>query len=830
MPRTWAPAPALALGLLVALAVLFFWRITLLGEVVYWGTPLLQFSPWRQLAVTLYREGQLPLWNPYVDFGAPLAANFQTAAFSPLNLFYLVLPVEQAMGATIVLHVVLAGALMYGCAVALGLTSWGALLAALAYMFSGYVIARAGFLSIVATVPWLPAVVAGTELVLRAQAKGSARTLPALGLTLATGLLLVAGHIQLAFYTLLVAASYGLVRALQLLRAEGTGGIAEVGQRSPQSAARGLQLVRLLLPVAGATVLGVGLAGVQLLPGAELAAHSARQAGPGYDVALRYSLWPAQLVQLLAPDFYGNPASGDYRGPGNYWEGMAHFGVAPLLLALLAVCHGRHPARRYLLVLALVGLVFALGRFSPVYPWVFTHVPGFGLFQAPARFLLWWTFAGALLAGIGLDTLLARPDLPAIRRWATVTLAGAVGLGTGAAVALAVIGDGSVVAAASLGSMVRAALLLLGTAVLLLLARHRLRGQASFAGFHPAALKGGPAVHGGSLPHFMPDRALRRSWWPAAVCGLVVVDLFSFGMRLNPTTQRTLYTAPWPPAVEQLRAQAGLERLYTPEQTFERRFGQRLGFQDFGPTQWEDLMPLRATLMPNLGQAAGLHEVFNYDPLKLERSRLLRALVDAAPEPAPLLALMGVRWVVNQDGIPTLAPQEPFPRAYRIDQAGMVAVSDRAAALALLQEGRVDLRRQVVLEGGPATAVPGPRPASSGPGQATITAYGAHRVVVQTTGEGPGVLVLTDSFYPGWRATVDGQPAAVYAAHVAFRGVPVPAGEHTVVFEYAPRSLALGLGMSALSLASVVGLGCWALFRRRELSPPRPRSEAELGA
>lgn len=773
------PSPGLAVGALVALSVLFFWRITLAGEVVYWGTPLLQFYPWRQLAAAQYHAGHLPLWNPYSDFGAPLAANFQTAAFSPLNLFYLVVPVEQAMGFTIVLHVAIAGMAMYGCAAALGLTSWGAALAALAYMFSGYLISRAGFLSIVATVPWLPALVAGAELTLRSRARGKAAIPPALGLALATGLLLVAGHIQLAFYSLLVVAGYTLVRAVQFIRTQ--------GKEPALSGAKGLraegeerlrpQGVRLLLPVAGAVALGIGLAGVQLAPSAELALHSARQAGPGYDLAMNYSLWPGQLVQLLAPDFFGNPAAGNYRGPGNYWEGISYIGVAPLLLALFAARHGRHPARSFLLGLTLVALVFALGRFTPVFPWVFTHVPGFGLFQAPARFLLWSTFAGALLAGIGLDTVLARPDLPALRRWAAVALAGSGGLGIGLAAALAGMGR-ETVAAASLGSAGRAAALLLATAIVLRAARD-------------------PA----------------RTWWPAALCGLLVIDLFSFGITLNPTTQRTFYTAPWPPDVARLRTEAGLDRRYTSEKDFDDRFGRVLRFKDFGSSQWEDLMPLRSTLLPNLGQAAGLHEVFNYDPLKLERSRLLRELVDTSSDPGPLLSAMGVRWIIGRDGTPRPAPEQPLPRAYRVDGAGVVAAAGRTEALAILREGGIDPRRRVVLEGAPTVSTPGgPAPA---PRPAVITAYGAQEVVVTTSGEAPGALVLADSFYPGWRATVDGQPAAVYAANVAFRGVLVPPGDHTVVFQYDPASVRLGLAASFLSLLCVLGLGGWAVLRHR---------------
>ena len=828
----------------VLLPVLFFWRITLAGEVVYWGTPLLQFFPWRGLAVEQYQSGQLPLWNPYVDFGAPLAANLQTAAFSPLNFFYLMMPVEQAMGYTIVLSVALAGIAMYGCALAFGIGSWGAMLAALAYMFSGYLISRAGFLSMTATIPWFPVVMAATELTLvaagrdralspfdsaqgkrvssaRGQRVGSGlgeRVGPALGLAITIGLLLLAGHIQLAFYVLLAATAYAVFRAIQLARAESSTREAVVGanlvfarsavSRRTQEPApsansgqalskskgsplrfgqwgghRAAAIVRTstisLLPVAGAIVLGIGFSAIQLVPTAELTLHAARQAGPAYDLAMNYSWWPGQVVQLVAPDFFGNPATGNYRGPVNYWEGISYIGVPALLLALFAARHSRHPARPYLLALTAVAFVFALGRFTPVYPWVFDHMPGFGLFQAPARFLLWSTFAGALLAGMGLDAL-AEPVAPVLRRWTAVTLAGSGGLGVGAAAALAVMGSDTV-AGASLQSVARAAALLCATAVILRFAQRPV-----------------------------------RPWWPAAACVLLAADLFSYGVALTPTTSPLLYRVPWPPQVQELQADAGLDRRYTAERDFDRRFGEALSFKDYGSTSWEDLMVLRTTLLPNLGQAARAHEVFNYDPLKLERSRLLRELADTAADPSPLLSVMGVRWVADRDGRFRRTTAEPMPRAFRIDASGAVPAAGRQSALSLLQAGAVDLQRQVVLEqdrAGVGAELPPPPYLP-----ATVMSYDAQRVVVETAGDRPGVLVLTDSFYPGWQATLDGQQVTVYAANVAFRGVLVPAGPHTVVFEYRPASVTLGLGLSALSLVVALGLGGFALQRRRERS------------
>ena len=99
-------APVLAT---VCFPLLLLWRPLFAGESFFWGTPLLQFVPWYGLVADVWRAGHLPLWNPLVGCGAPLAANYQSAAFYPLNALILVLPADVARTWATVLHLMLAG-------------------------------------------------------------------------------------------------------------------------------------------------------------------------------------------------------------------------------------------------------------------------------------------------------------------------------------------------------------------------------------------------------------------------------------------------------------------------------------------------------------------------------------------------------------------------------------------------------------------------------------------------------------------------------------------------------------------------------------------------
>ncbi len=152
---------------------------------------------------------------------------------------------------------------------------------------------------------------------------------------------------------------------------------------------------------------------------------------------------------------------------------------------------------------------------------------------------------------------------------------------------------------------------------------------------------------------------------------------------------------------------------------------------------------------------------------------------------------------------------DALPRAFVIPQA--MGVADDTAALAAMNDPAFDPARMVVLNGTPggARAQVATR---SVPYKADIINYEPERVVVETDGAGEGWLVLTDAWYPGWRATVDGVPVEIARADVLFRAVPIPAGQHRVEFAYAPISFRIGAGTSLVTLVGCV-VALWLSYR-----------------
>ena len=141
--------------IVIPVALALFHRL-FLGEALFWGLPALQFVPWRSLAFDGLRAGRLPLWNPYAGAGAPLLANYQTAFLYPPNWLHLILPDYLALSAVGVAHVICAGVGMGMFARELGVPSFGRGVSALAFAFSGYVIARFSTPPMVDAAAWLP--------------------------------------------------------------------------------------------------------------------------------------------------------------------------------------------------------------------------------------------------------------------------------------------------------------------------------------------------------------------------------------------------------------------------------------------------------------------------------------------------------------------------------------------------------------------------------------------------------------------------------------------------------------------------------------------------
>jgi len=418
-PRTPGLLAVVGLWLLLLLA---FWLIGPAGRVLAGGDLFTYFYPYWAEATRALRAGRLPLWNPHLFMGVPLLANSQVGVFYPLNWpLWLLLPPHRSLHWSILLHLWLAatGAYVYARAsLRLGrLAAWtgGAALALGGYL--GAQVEHINQLQALAWFPWLlmlydRAVALEPQRSQKAQRSFLSASCASsfAGLAAAAGMVLLTGHTQSAFITLVGLGVYGSGPAVwAALRRRGW---RPVWQRAA---------VWMM-----AMALGGTLAAAQLVPTLELARLSVRAGGLAFNERVSFSLSPVYLARALLPG-YGRPVE-----PENI-EYVATVGVGGLLLAtgslLLVVRRGisaangiwgrsAQPALRGVSLLAALGLFLALGLYNPAYLVLARFVPGFAHFRVPARWLALWAFGGAMLAGVGIERLARGEMRLGWRAWA----------------------------------------------------------------------------------------------------------------------------------------------------------------------------------------------------------------------------------------------------------------------------------------------------------------------------------------------------------------------------------------------------------------------------
>ena len=403
--------------LLTAIVTAFFWKALLTDRVLAGYDLSTYFYPYRQYAATALRQGNLPLWNPYLFQGVPFLANQQTAVLYPPNLLYLFFSAETGLALSIALHLIW-GAL--GVYVFTRMTTnlvWPAAIgAAITFGLSGFLGAQVGHVNQVNAAVWLPWALLAAHYVYRGR---SVRWAVALSFLLAIQFL--AGHAQPSYMTLVAVMLFWLGHAAwDLLGVTANRPAFLMTNEEPvteQSAPtlglppappwfaylRDRYTQFLWRPVVALVLLGgafastAALTAPQVLPMLQLTHHSIRQGGLSYDEASSFSLSPREFLAGMLPTPDGYVSTDEF---------FSFIGILAIALALLAlVAAYRRPATWGFAGLAFVGLFLALGRYNPVYPALFEVLPGLDLFRVPARWLLLYTFSASVLVGIGIDWL-----------------------------------------------------------------------------------------------------------------------------------------------------------------------------------------------------------------------------------------------------------------------------------------------------------------------------------------------------------------------------------------------------------------------------------------
>jgi Bacterial membrane protein YfhO len=780
----WGSRRALALEGLIVYAVLqlltypFLPAVRDRGQAFYNDVLLGFFGPEKHGLARILRSGILPAWVNDQYGGEPFIANLQHAVFYPGNLPFWLLKTSLAIDVVCAFHVAFAGLAMWAYArFALRTSRWGAALAGLAFGFGSVTLQHIILMNQLEVIAWMPVVLLFGHLALER------RQLRYVLLTgVAVGFQLLAGHPEEWVYTLLTLALYG------------AGWVLLAHPRQWPRRALGA-----VLSLGGALVAFALLFAWQLLPTLLLQRYGYRT-DPTF--SQQFPLPKAIAFNALLPD-YAHVLIG---------ENVAFIGVVALGLAGLGIAAGPRRllwARSVMLLLAVLGIMMALGNQNGLYRFVYQHVHLVQQFRVPGRYLLLTYFGIAAACGLGMDALLYGRVGQLLRR----TVAGVGGL-------------------AVLGVIAGTALLFGGVSYYV----------PSRRWWILAALVGAVAWVAANF------RIVPRVLLAVLLIGVTAVELRQArpGAEYHEMVPNVVYDDPGP-IMERLGQEGG--RYVTIAWDRPGTAAQRAAIAippGLTPTErayYVVTWPRRLAARPAWEYATGAETIIGRDG-GLMPLRSYQQFFSTAVDPAgrlgggvtlqapskwswPALDFLGVRWFVTP--IPLAAPEAQVLRQHGFQpverqafftlwqrQAPPMArmeyqadvVPTEADRLARLKAGYPLLDRVMVDR----PVGPLGQPARSPVVDVQRRAYSKVEVSVRTPTD--GVLVMPDPYYPQWHVTVDGKPAKLLEVDHAFRGVRVPAGSHRVEFTYQDRAMQAGALLTLLTCLGLLGGWLWLRSRR----------------
>lgn len=339
---------------------------------------------WRELAINQIEKGALPLWNPYSFAGTPLLANFQSAVFYPLNLLFFVMSFTSAWTILVILQPILAGVFLYFYLLHLKVTKLASFLGSTAFCFSGVVIAWLEWNTIVHVFLWLPLILLSIERLLeRFTFKW------VLIFLVASICQFFAGHLQFLFYSLLISNLYLILRVIQI----------SIRYKTWIDRMKFIKKKYFLFLLLNFSLILLTL--IQWLPTFKFINLSARNIDQSNFIQEGWFIPWQNLIHFLVPDFFGNPATGNYWGIWNYGEFIGFIGIMPLIFAIYALVFRFDKKVVFFGSLLFLSFIFALP--TPVAYLPFKLGLPFISTSQPTRLIFVAVFALSILAALGFD-------------------------------------------------------------------------------------------------------------------------------------------------------------------------------------------------------------------------------------------------------------------------------------------------------------------------------------------------------------------------------------------------------------------------------------------
>lgn len=669
-----------------------------------------QLYPWRQLAIEQLKIGRLPLWNPYSFSGYPLMANFQSAPFYPLNFLYWFLDFPLVWSIQVLSQSLLGGMFMIFYLKHLKLRDESIVLGSLAWAGSGFFIGWLTSNTLVHTVVWLPLLLLSIDYIAdkNSQFKGLFIFIVSL-----LGSYL-AGHLQTAFYVSLVVFAYTVFKIFQSRK------------------------IRTGVIVAAGLVIVLLVSSFWWLRGVEFLLQSARDLDQTNWQRPDWFIPYQHLIQFLAPDFFGNPATLNYFGVWNYGEFVGFIGVLPLIFAVFAGIFNRKNTAFYIFILAL-SLLFALSNPIAKIPFIL-NVPFLSSAQ-PSRLIMLICFSLSVLSAFGLDWFLKQK----IKR-----------------------------------AKITAVLLIFGLVYFILwVYAFKLNLDVSKRNLYfPTAV----FLAGGILIIFA-GRMIsntRKNYIVFAIIIIVLFDLGRFGVKFMPFSPKN-FLFPTTKSLQFLQNKtegdvfriASLdERIMADNYFINYKLQAITGYDPLYLKRYGEFMVALERGKPDINPPFGFNRAIrpkNYQSrlFDLLGVKYLLSLYQISNPQYDLVFEEGETKVYEN--------QKAFPRAFFVEK--VYKAGSKEEAIDKMFGQTVNLKKEAIVENFSSDLTE-----FSSSVSIKMLRYVDNKVIFETQSDKDGFLVITDIYYPDWKVSLDDKNTVIYITDYTFRGVLVPKGEHKIVF------------------------------------------------
>ncbi|MFH1332870.1 MAG: YfhO family protein [archaeon] len=762
--------------LLILVTIIFFWpAFTNPTELISAGDFLRESVGSMEFMHNNYQEfGERPLWNHQILAGKPQITDIEHSPYYITGLLAPYFFEYYFANFIVIFHFFLAGLFMYLLLRVLKLKRSSATIGAIAYMLGR------NLLNLVYGGDFLPVIsYAFTPLVFLSFEKLlQKRNLKwTLIFSAIVSVKFFIGRVQFFYYTILALAIYAIVRLYQLRK------------ENPQVITSTIKYIAL------ASIIFLGVTAIQLLPLIEVMPHTLQTQDAevaSYEFSAKESVPFKHFATLFVPTLFGKRADNSYWGAPSRLIDM-YLGILPLLLALIAIVFVKNKYKTPLVILAGFSTLFALGQYTPFFRIMYELIPGVSLFKVPGRMLTIFTFAMATLAAFGAEHFLTKKmPLEKLKKPAiailTLSIAGSIG-----------------------SYILKPAILNYGEKLLnqyyyVKYAGTNLVANYSFEYLSTKLIVAFNHIAIGfvilttllilSYIAIFKTTKLRKKTTAGIIIGIILLDLL---LLTNVYDWNQIKELSYPGTLKSSTTLEEWDALAREIKTMDNSTYRVMGF------------PIETLMRNNLQSVEGVDSMAiaylsEYFESKYQSN---------------MIGLTNVKYLLTQNELPLenfklidenlihshyiFGANKSFnlyenknwmPRAFVVPNARTVELEQQ---LEIIKNWEFDPKKEVLtieeisLEGGQEFK------------EVNIDFYSPNKVKLSVSTEKPGFLVISDTYYPGWKAYVNRDETKIYRANYIMRSVYLPAGENQIEFVYDPLSYKIGKWITIITL-SIIGI------------------------